>query len=54
MKVFGFDPKALVDYETIMVDWMYQAVQGKASVPAALAGMQKDMENQVGNPWSAT
>jgi ABC-type glycerol-3-phosphate transport system substrate-binding protein len=53
-KVFGFDPKALVDWETIMVNWMYKAVQGKVSVEAALKGMQSQMESQVGNPWSAS
>jgi len=54
VKVFGFDPKALVDWETIMVDWMEKALEGKVTVANALAGMQKDMETQIGNPWTTT
>jgi maltose-binding protein MalE len=52
--VFSFDPKALVDWETIMVNWMEKAVQGKSTVKAALEGMQHDMQSQVGNPWQSS
>ena len=54
VKVFGFDPKALVDWNTIMVNWMEKVLEGKVSVSAALAGMQKDMKTEVGNPWSSS
>ena len=54
VKVFGFDPKALIDWNTIMVNWMEKVLEGKVSVSAALQGMQKDMETEVGNPWSTS
>ena len=54
VKVFGFDPKALVDWNTIMVNWMEKVLEGKVSVFGLLAGMQKDMKTEVGNPWSSS
>ena len=50
VKAFGYDPAATKEF-TILHQWLNKAVQGKASVDAALAGAQHDMQTQVGNPY---
>jgi len=51
VKVFGYDPSAVKEWSSIVSDWLTKLLSG-ASVSAALAGMQQDMETQVGNPYS--
>ena len=51
VKVFGYDPAAVKEWSSIVSDWLTKLLSG-ASVSAALAGMQQDMQTQVGNPYS--
>jgi multiple sugar transport system substrate-binding protein len=53
VKVFGYDPAAVKEWSSIVSDWLTKLLTG-TSVSAALAGMQQDMETQVGNPYSLT
>jgi ABC-type glycerol-3-phosphate transport system substrate-binding protein len=53
VKVFGYDPKAVKEWSSIVSDWLTKLLSGSASVSAALAGMQQDMQTQVSNPYSA-
>jgi multiple sugar transport system substrate-binding protein len=52
VKVFGYDPAAVKEWSSIVSDWLTKLLSGSASVSAALAGMQHDMQTQVGNPYS--
>ena len=52
VKVFGYDPSAVKEWSSIVSDWLTKLLSGSASVSAALAGMQQDMQSQVGNPYS--
>jgi multiple sugar transport system substrate-binding protein len=52
VKVFGYDPSAVKEWSSIVSDWLTKLLSGSSSVSAALAGMQHDMETQVGNPYS--
>ena len=52
VKVFGYDPAAVKEWSSIVSGWLTKLLSGSASVSAALAGMQKDMQTQVGNPSS--
>jgi len=52
VKVFGYDPAAVKEWSSIVSDWLTKLLSGSASVSAALAGMQQDMQTQVGNPYS--
>jgi multiple sugar transport system substrate-binding protein len=52
VKVFGYDPSAVKEWSSIVSDWLTKLLSGSASVSAALAGMQHDMQTQVGNPYS--
>jgi multiple sugar transport system substrate-binding protein len=52
VKVFGYDPAAVKEWSSIVADWLTKLLSGSASVSAALAGMQQDMQTQVGNPYS--
>jgi ABC-type glycerol-3-phosphate transport system substrate-binding protein len=47
---FVFDPAAIKEFTTLG-QWLNKTVQNKASVEEALAGAQKDMETQIGNPY---
>jgi multiple sugar transport system substrate-binding protein len=51
VKVFGYDPAAVKEWSSIVSDWLTKLLTG-TSVSAALAGMQQDMQTQVGNPYS--
>lgn len=51
VKVFGYDPSAVKEWSSIVSDWLTKLLTG-TTVSAALAGMQHDMETQVGNPYS--
>ena len=51
VKVFGYDPAAVKEWSSIVSDWLTKLLTG-TSVSAALAGMQQDMDTQVGNPYS--
>jgi multiple sugar transport system substrate-binding protein len=51
VKVFGYDPAAVKEWSSIVSDWLTKLLSG-TSVTAALAGMQQDMQTQVGNPYS--
>jgi multiple sugar transport system substrate-binding protein len=51
VKVFGYDPSAVKEWSSIVSDWLTKLLSG-ASVSAALAGMQHDMQTQVGNPYA--
>ena len=52
VKVFGYDPAAMKEWSSIVSDWLTKLLSGSASVSAALAGMQQDMQTQAGNPYS--
>jgi ABC-type glycerol-3-phosphate transport system substrate-binding protein len=52
VKVFGYDPAAVKQWSSIVSDWLTKLLSGSASVSGALAGMQQDMQTQVGNPYS--
>jgi multiple sugar transport system substrate-binding protein len=54
VKVFGYDPAAIKEWSLIVPDWLTKLLSGATTVKGALAGMQQDMESQVGNPYSAT
>ncbi|MBO0793440.1 MAG: extracellular solute-binding protein [Ktedonobacteraceae bacterium] len=49
-KSFGYDPSAIKQF-AIYQQWANKAVQGKVSVNDALAGAQRDMQSQIGNPY---
>jgi hypothetical protein len=51
VKVFGYDPAAVKEWSSIVSDWLTKLLTG-TSVSAALAGMQQDMQTQVGNPYA--
>jgi hypothetical protein len=52
VKVFGYDPAAVKQWSSIVSDWLTKLLSGSASVSGALAGMQQDMQTQVGNPYA--
>jgi multiple sugar transport system substrate-binding protein len=52
VKVFGYDPAAVKEWSSIVADWLTKLLSGSASVSAALAGMQQDMQTQVSNPYA--
>ena len=52
VKVFGYDPSAVKEWSSIVSNWLTKLLSGRASVSAALAGLQQDMQTQVGNPYS--
>jgi multiple sugar transport system substrate-binding protein len=51
VKVFGYDPAAVKEWSSIVAGWLTKLLSG-TSVSAALAGMEQDMQTQVGNPYS--
>lgn len=53
VKVFGYDPAAVKEWSSIVSDWLTKLLSGSASVSAALAGMQQDMQTQVSNPYAS-
>lgn len=50
VRKFNYDPAALKEF-TILEQWGDKIMQGDATVAAALAGAQNDMQSQIGNPY---
>jgi ABC-type glycerol-3-phosphate transport system substrate-binding protein len=51
--VFGFDPSSLKEVFTIAQPWFDKVTASSMSISSILEGMQKDMESQIGNPYTA-
>jgi ABC-type glycerol-3-phosphate transport system substrate-binding protein len=52
-RAFDFDPSALKEVFTIAQPWFDKVTGSKMSIGSILAGMQADMESQIGNPFTA-
>ena len=52
-RAFSFDPSALKEVFTIAQPWFDKVTGTTMPINDILAGMQNDMESQIGNPFTA-
>lgn len=51
-RTFGYSPRAVDAWNTVLPPWLNQTMTGEGSIEEILAGLQADMESQIGNPYA--
>lgn len=51
-RAFGYDPQATKEWNNILPNWLNKTMAGSESIDQVLAGLQRDLTSQVGNPYT--